>query len=110
MITLEDVEVLTGLSTRGLPVTGRTYMRTATEICEEWLGVAPPGHAVSGATMKVPWVKGLFVRLPAGATPEVVTIYAWVFTWVLVWSYYWLTRLGTTYQRTSCHLLVTPLL
>ncbi|CAN1181409.1 Protein MAIN-LIKE 2 [Linum perenne] len=34
--------------------------------------------------MKVSWVKGLFDRLPAGATPEVVTIYARAFTWVLV--------------------------
>ncbi|CAN1314531.1 hypothetical protein LINPERPRIM_LOCUS29360 [Linum perenne] len=34
--------------------------------------------------MKVSWVKGLFDRLPAGATPEVVTIYAREFTWVLV--------------------------
>ncbi|CAN1797137.1 hypothetical protein LINPERHAP1_LOCUS21161 [Linum perenne] len=48
------------------------------------MGVEPPARAISGATVKVPWVKGLFDRLPAGATPEVVTIYARVFTWVLV--------------------------
>ncbi|CAN1318763.1 hypothetical protein LINPERPRIM_LOCUS30941 [Linum perenne] len=34
--------------------------------------------------MRVSWVKGLFDHLPEGATPEVVTIYAWAFTWVLV--------------------------
>ncbi|CAN1178178.1 hypothetical protein LINPERHAP2_LOCUS33527 [Linum perenne] len=37
MITLEDVEVLTGLPTRGLPVTGRTNRRSVARICEQLL-------------------------------------------------------------------------
>ncbi|CAN1309890.1 Protein MAIN-LIKE 2 [Linum perenne] len=76
---MEDVEVLNGLPTRGRP-----DRRTAAEICEEWLGIAPLGHAVSRATVKVSGVKGLFDHLPTGATHVIVTIYARVFTWVLV--------------------------
>ncbi|CAN1837882.1 Protein MAIN-LIKE 2 [Linum perenne] len=69
-ITLEDVEVLTGLPTRGLPVTARPDRRTPAAICQEWLDVKPPTRAISGATLKVSWVKGLFNRLPAGAPPR----------------------------------------
>ncbi|CAN1182497.1 Protein MAIN-LIKE 2, partial [Linum perenne] len=52
-ITLEDVEVLTGLPTRGLPVTARPDRRTPAAICQEWLDVKPPTRAISGATLKV---------------------------------------------------------
>ncbi|CAN1283467.1 Serine/threonine-protein phosphatase 7 long form homolog [Linum perenne] len=83
-ITLEDVEVLTGLPTRGLPVTGCPNRQSVAAICEQWLGVVPPDRAISGATVRVSWVKGLFDHLPQGATPEVITIYARAFTWVLV--------------------------
>ncbi|CAN1182944.1 Serine/threonine-protein phosphatase 7 long form homolog, partial [Linum perenne] len=38
-ITLEDVEVLTGLLTRGLPLTTHPERRTLSAICQEWLGV-----------------------------------------------------------------------
>ncbi|CAN1254257.1 hypothetical protein LINPERPRIM_LOCUS8586 [Linum perenne] len=37
MITLEDIEVLTGLPTRGLPVTRRTDRRSVARICEQLL-------------------------------------------------------------------------
>ncbi|CAN1153124.1 Protein MAIN-LIKE 2 [Linum perenne] len=50
------------------------------------MGVALLGHVVSGATAKVSWVKGFFDRLPASATPEVVTTHARAFTWILVGS------------------------
>ncbi|CAN1283470.1 Serine/threonine-protein phosphatase 7 long form homolog [Linum perenne] len=69
-ITLEDVEVLTGLPTRGLPVTGCPNRQSVAAICEQWLGVVPPDRAISGATVRVSWVKGLFDHLPQGATPE----------------------------------------
>ncbi|CAN1849425.1 Protein MAIN-LIKE 2, partial [Linum perenne] len=75
-ITLEDVEVLTGLPTRGLPLTAHLDKHTSSAICQEWLGVEPPARPISRAIVNVSWVKGLFDRLPARATPEVVTIYA----------------------------------
>ncbi|CAN1318764.1 hypothetical protein LINPERPRIM_LOCUS30942 [Linum perenne] len=51
---------------------------------QEVVGCRASAGVLSGATMRVSWVKGLFDHLPEGATPEVVTIYAWSFTWVLV--------------------------
>ncbi|CAN1160416.1 Protein MAIN-LIKE 2 [Linum perenne] len=72
-----------GLPTRGLPETARPDNRNVVEICQEWLGVAPPTGAISGAIVKVSWVKGLFDHLLDEATPEVVSIYARAFTWVL---------------------------
>ncbi|CAN1767996.1 Serine/threonine-protein phosphatase 7 long form homolog [Linum perenne] len=54
-ITLEDVEVLTGLPTRGRP-----------------------------ASVKISWVKEQFDRLPAGASADVITCYARAYAWVLV--------------------------
>ncbi|CAN1750196.1 Serine/threonine-protein phosphatase 7 long form homolog [Linum perenne] len=53
-ITLEDVEVLTGLPTRGRP------------------------------QVKISWVKEQFDRLPAGASADVITCYARAYAWVLV--------------------------
>ncbi|CAN1305463.1 Protein MAIN-LIKE 2, partial [Linum perenne] len=58
-ITLEDVEVLTGLPTRGRPVS--------------------VGHQI-----KISWVKEQFDRLPAGASADVITRYARAYAWVLV--------------------------
>ncbi|CAN1290700.1 Protein MAIN-LIKE 2 [Linum perenne] len=51
---------------------------------KQWLGVAPPPKAITGSPVKFLWVKGLFDRLPAEATPEVVTFHTRAFTWVLV--------------------------
>ncbi|CAN1292039.1 Protein MAIN-LIKE 2 [Linum perenne] len=45
-ITLEDVEVLTGLPTTGRPVLVAPDERPVTEICEQWSGVAPPPSAI----------------------------------------------------------------
>ncbi|CAN1164429.1 Protein MAIN-LIKE 2 [Linum perenne] len=55
-----------------------------TEICEQWLGIAPPPSAIQGRTVRVSWVKRLFDRLPDGAPAEVVTFHARAYTWVLV--------------------------
>ncbi|CAN1177260.1 Protein MAIN-LIKE 2 [Linum perenne] len=83
-ITLEDVEVLTGLPTMGRPVLVAPDERPVTNISEQWLGVAPPPSAIQGRTVRVSWVKRLFDCLPDGAPAEVVTLHARAFTWVLV--------------------------
>ncbi|CAN1813344.1 Serine/threonine-protein phosphatase 7 long form homolog, partial [Linum perenne] len=83
-ITLEDVEVLTGLPTTGRPVIVSPDERPVTDICEQWLGVQPPPNAIQGKTVRVSWVKRLFDRLPDGATAEVITYHARAYTWVLV--------------------------
>ncbi|CAN1129939.1 Protein MAIN-LIKE 2 [Linum perenne] len=82
--TLEDMEVLTGLPTAGSPLFVSPDERPVTDICEQWLGVAPPPCAIQGRTVRVSWVKRLFDRLPDGATAEVVTYHARAYTWVLV--------------------------
>ncbi|CAN1802274.1 hypothetical protein LINPERHAP1_LOCUS23307 [Linum perenne] len=75
------MEVLTGLPTAGSPLFVSPDERPVTDICEQWLGVAPPPCAIQGRTVRVSWVKRLFDRLPDGATTEVVTYHARAFYW-----------------------------
>ncbi|CAN1132732.1 Serine/threonine-protein phosphatase 7 long form homolog [Linum perenne] len=83
-ITLEDVEVLTGPPTTRSPLLVSPNERPITDICEQWLGVAPPPSAIQGRTVRVSWVKRLFGRLLDGAPVEVVTFHARAYMWVLV--------------------------
>ncbi|CAN1787699.1 Protein MAIN-LIKE 2 [Linum perenne] len=91
-ITLEDVEVLTGLPTTGRPLIVSPDEQPVPEICEQWLGIQPPPNAVQGRTVKVAWVKRLFDRLPDGASgeligdPRVASTYSWGSA-VLAWLY-----------------------
>ncbi|CAN1801793.1 Protein MAIN-LIKE 2, partial [Linum perenne] len=71
-ITLEDVEVLTGLPTDGVPVTVAVDGRPPGVICEEFLGVQTPAGSCTGQLVKISWVKGMFDRIPAGAPTDVV--------------------------------------
>ncbi|CAN1323391.1 ATP-dependent 6-phosphofructokinase 2 [Linum perenne] len=45
-ITLEDVEVLTGLPTTGRSLIVSPDEQPVPEICEQWLGVQPPANAI----------------------------------------------------------------
>ncbi|CAN1756361.1 Serine/threonine-protein phosphatase 7 long form homolog [Linum perenne] len=83
-ITLEDVEVLTGLPTDGVLVTVAVDRRPLSVICEELLGVQPPAGSSTGQSVKISWVKGMFDHLPAGAPADVVIRYARAYTWVLL--------------------------
>ncbi|CAN1186878.1 Protein MAIN-LIKE 1, partial [Linum perenne] len=58
-ITLEDVEVLTGLPTKGT-------------------------SGFQGHSVNISWVKSTFDHLPVGAPLDVVTRYARAYTWVLL--------------------------
>ncbi|CAN1249031.1 Protein MAIN-LIKE 2 [Linum perenne] len=83
-ITLEDVEVLTGLPTRGRPVSVGYDARAADVICQELLGATPPPTRFTGHQVKISWVKEQFDRLPPGASADVITCYARAYAWVLV--------------------------
>ncbi|CAN1140331.1 Protein MAIN-LIKE 2 [Linum perenne] len=83
-ITLEDVEVLTRLPTRGLPVNVGLDRRNADLICQELLGATPPARSFQGHLVKISWVKGEFDHLSDGAPPYVVTCYARAYTWILL--------------------------
>ncbi|CAN1144629.1 Protein MAIN-LIKE 2 [Linum perenne] len=83
-ITLEDVEVLTGLPTRGRPFSVGYDARAADVICQELLGATPPPSRFTGHQVKISWVKEQFDRLPAGASTGVITCYARAYAWVLV--------------------------
>ncbi|CAN1122338.1 Protein MAIN-LIKE 2 [Linum perenne] len=83
-ITLEDVEVLTGLPTDGVPVTVAVDRRPLGVICDELLGVQPPAGSCTGQSVKTSWVKRMFDHLPAGAPADVVIRYARAYTWVLL--------------------------
>ncbi|CAN1309749.1 Protein MAIN-LIKE 2, partial [Linum perenne] len=78
-ITLEDVEVLTGLPIDGVPVTVAVDRRDPGVVCEELLGARPPAGSCTGQSVKISWVKGL-----AGAPADVVLRYARAYTWVLL--------------------------
>ncbi|CAN1319432.1 Protein MAIN-LIKE 2 [Linum perenne] len=101
-ITLEDVEVLTGLPTDGVPVTVAVDRRPPNVICEELLGVQPPAGSSTGQSVKISWVKGMFDRLPAGAPADVVLRYARAYTWVLLGAILLADRTG---DLISVHLL-----
>ncbi|CAN1305349.1 Serine/threonine-protein phosphatase 7 long form homolog, partial [Linum perenne] len=66
-ITLEDVEVLTDLPTRGRPVSVG-YDASAAD-------VTPPTR-FTGHQVKISWVKEQFDHLPTGAPADVITCYA----------------------------------
>ncbi|CAN1292446.1 Protein MAIN-LIKE 2 [Linum perenne] len=83
-ITLEDVEVLTGLPTDGVSVTVAVDKRPPGAVCEELLGVQPPARSCMVQSVKISWVKGVFDHLPAGAPADVVIRYARAYTWVLL--------------------------
>ncbi|CAN1130803.1 Serine/threonine-protein phosphatase 7 long form homolog [Linum perenne] len=83
-ITLEDVEVLTGLPTRGRPVSVGYDARAADVICQELLGATPPPTRFTWHQVKISWVKEQFDRLPAGASADFITCYARAYAWVLV--------------------------
>ncbi|CAN1149474.1 Protein MAIN-LIKE 2, partial [Linum perenne] len=83
-ITLEDVEVLTGLPNRGRPVSVGYDAHAADVICQELLGATPPPTRFTGHQVKISWVKEQFDRLPAGAPADVITCYARAYTWVLL--------------------------
>ncbi|CAN1289164.1 Protein MAIN-LIKE 2 [Linum perenne] len=78
-ITLEDVEVLTGLPTTGRPLIISPDEQPVPEICEQWLGIQPPPNAVQGRTVKVAWVKTYW-------DPRVASTYSWGSA-VLAWLY-----------------------
>ncbi|CAN1757189.1 Protein MAIN-LIKE 2 [Linum perenne] len=69
-ITLEDVEVLTGLPIDGVPVTVAVDRRDPGVVCEELLGARPPAGSCTGQSVKISWVKTMFDRLPAGAPAD----------------------------------------
>ncbi|CAN1844929.1 Protein MAIN-LIKE 2, partial [Linum perenne] len=83
-ITLEDVEVLTGLPTDGVPVTVAMDRRPPGVVCEELLGDKLPDRSCTEQLVKISWVKGVFDRIPAGAPTDVVIRYARAYTWVLL--------------------------
>ncbi|CAN1743686.1 Protein MAIN-LIKE 1 [Linum perenne] len=96
-ITLEDVEVLTGLPTTGSPLIVSPDERSIIDIFPQWLAVAPPPNAIQGRTVRVSWVKRLFDRLLDGTTaevhllqligdPRVASTYSWSSA-ILTWLY-----------------------
>ncbi|CAN1178506.1 Serine/threonine-protein phosphatase 7 long form homolog [Linum perenne] len=75
-ITLEDVEVLTGLPTRGHSVSVGYDARASDVICQKLLGSTPPPTRFNGHQVKISWVNEQFDHLPAGAPADVITCYA----------------------------------
>ncbi|CAN1769709.1 Protein MAIN-LIKE 2, partial [Linum perenne] len=84
IITLEDVEVLIDLPTRGHPVSVGYDGRDANVICQKLLGAISSSRSFHGHQVKISWVKEQFDRLPAGAPADVITRYARAYTWVLL--------------------------
>ena len=82
-ITLQDIEVMLGISVDGLPVTGRTNYDWSL-LCQELLGHEPPPvipnsntSTLAGAKIKYKWLDAQFAApLAADAGDEVVQQHA----------------------------------
>ncbi|CAN1173095.1 Protein MAIN-LIKE 2 [Linum perenne] len=109
-ITLEDVEVLTGLPTTRRPLIVFPDDRPVDDICEQWLDVKPPRNAIQGRTVRLAWVKRLFDHLPDGATAEVITYHARAYTWVLVVGVLLADRNGDHIQVHHLQLIGDPMI
>ncbi|CAN1155573.1 Serine/threonine-protein phosphatase 7 long form homolog [Linum perenne] len=112
-ITLEDVEVLTGLPTRGRPVSVGYDARAADVICQELLGATPPptrftGHQVKiskGSQLKLTWLTQTFYELPPHPTPLDIERYARAYMLCLIGGFLFPNK-STRYV----HLMWLPLL
>ncbi|KAI8537178.1 hypothetical protein RHMOL_Rhmol09G0004700 [Rhododendron molle] len=61
-VTLQDVEIITGLAVDGRPVTGDTRFDQdkKKELCERLLGLNPPGEVMSGFKVSLKWLRENF--------------------------------------------------
>ncbi|KAG5548714.1 hypothetical protein RHGRI_014164 [Rhododendron griersonianum] len=61
-VTLQDVEIITGLAVDGRPVTGDTRFdqKKKKELCERLLGLDPPGEVMSGFKVSLKWLRDNF--------------------------------------------------
>ncbi|KAI8570238.1 hypothetical protein RHMOL_Rhmol01G0018700 [Rhododendron molle] len=61
-VTLQDVEIITGLAVDGRPVTGDTRFDQdkKKELCERLLGLNPPGEVMSGFKVSLKWLRDNF--------------------------------------------------
>ncbi|KAG5540799.1 hypothetical protein RHGRI_020885 [Rhododendron griersonianum] len=61
-VTLQDVEIITGLPVDGRPVTGdsRFDKDKKKDICERLLGLDPPGEVMSGFKVSLKWLRDNF--------------------------------------------------
>ncbi|XP_065877031.1 serine/threonine-protein phosphatase 7 long form homolog [Euphorbia lathyris] len=77
-ITLQDVEVLTGLRVDGNAVTGSANYNFA-QTCELLLGVVPPPNVMRGKQIKLTWLDTQFQYLQPNARDDIVRCYARAF-------------------------------
>ncbi|KAI8572537.1 hypothetical protein RHMOL_Rhmol01G0207200 [Rhododendron molle] len=61
-VTLQDVEIITGLAVNGRPVTRDTRFDQdkKKELCERLLGLNPPGEVMSGFKVSLKWLRDNF--------------------------------------------------
>ncbi|KAF7112702.1 hypothetical protein RHSIM_RhsimUnG0202400 [Rhododendron simsii] len=61
-VTLQDVEIITGLAVDGRPVTGDSRFDDdkKKELCDRLLGLNPPGEVMSGFKVSLKWLRDNF--------------------------------------------------
>ncbi|XP_061355245.1 protein MAIN-LIKE 2-like [Gastrolobium bilobum] len=62
-MTLEDVAMITGLSTDGEPVTGMSETRELRTLVRQLLGRTPSASNFKGGTLKTSWLDGNFANI-----------------------------------------------
>lgn len=74
-LTLQDVEVLTGLPVDGRPVTGSSKF-DAIDYCQRFLGVTVTRQQISGSCIYLAWLRERFSVVPADADDHCLDCHA----------------------------------
>ena len=69
-ITLADVSCFLGVTVEGNPVTIR-QLSNYEDICQQCLGVVPPRSEIRGSTVKLTWLRDMFVDEPSPDASDV---------------------------------------
>ena len=104
IITLQDVNIILGLSIDGVVVSGTTCLDWR-EVCATLLGVVPEDRDISGQRLRLTWLTEHFPSLEPNADVESVHYYARAFILQLIRGFLFRDK-----SNNMAHLMFLPLL